>query len=142
MPTNTNQGSIPTSADPEAIRTADVEGFVTTLSTWARALPRKEQALLHLMLAAAASARSPDVGAYLAGFPIPNPGDVVVAATGTSSGVQSDAVVGPSAGAVEGNLSEGQMAGAAGGALARALLNNWGETGPLRPARGRGSSSS
>ena len=142
MPTNTNQDSVPTNAEPEAIRAADVDAFMLTISTWARALPRKEQALLHLMLAAAASTETPDGSAYLAGFPIPNPGDVVVAATGSSTGVQSDEVVGPGAEALAGDLGDGQRAGAAGGALARALLNNWGEAGPLQPAQGRGMASS
>lgn len=142
MPTNTNDASIPSQTNPEAIEAADVDGFMETLSTWVRALPRKEQSLFHVLLAAAASAETPDVAPYLAGFPIPNPGDVIVAATGSSTGSQADEVVGPSAEAIAGDLSDGQAAGAAGGALARALLNNWGEGGPLRPADARGAVSS
>ncbi len=128
MPDNTNDGSIPTAANPEAVSAEDVDGFMHTLSAWARALPRKQQALLHLMLATAATAETPDVGEYLAGFPIPNPGDIIVAATGTTTGTQSQAVVGPADQAIAGgDMSQAEVAGAAGGALARALLNNWGE---------------
>lgn len=126
MPSNTNQASLPPNVNPEAIRAADVEGFLQTVSAWARALPRKEQALLHLLLAAAATAEHPDISGYLAGFPVPNPSDVVVAATGAAEGTQSDSVVGPGAAALAGDLSDAEAAGAAGGALARSLLNAWG----------------
>lgn len=138
MPTNTNEGSIPASAEPKAISGADVDTFVETMAVLARDLPERQQALLHLVLATAAAGEHPDVSGYLAGFPVPNPGDVVVAASGASIGAQADAVVAPSADAIAGDLSEGQAAGAAGGALARAVLNNWGERVPREPARGRG----
>lgn len=138
MPTNTNDGSIPEHVQAEAIGGADVDAFVEQIATLARDLPAKQQALLHLVLATAAAGEHPDVSAYLAGFPIPNPGDAVVAATGAATGAQADAVVGPSAEALAGDLTEGQAAGAAGGALARTLLNAWGEQAPLEPARGRG----
>ena len=127
MPENTNDGSIPTPASQEAISAEDINGFMHTLRTWAKALPREQQALLHLMLATAATAASPDISEYLAGFPIANPRDIIVAATGTATGTQSDAVVGPASEAIAGDLSDAEAAGAAGGALARALLNNWGE---------------
>ena len=127
MPTNTNEASIPANVNPEAIGEQDVTDFMNTLTAWAKALPRKQQSLLHLMLATAAASDNVDASEYLAGFPIPNPGDIVVAATGTATGAQSQAVVGPSAEAIAGDLTEGQAIGAAGGALARALLNSWGE---------------
>lgn len=116
-----------TNAELEPISEADVRGFMETLNVWARALAPKEQALLHLLLATAAAAENPDVSQYLAGFAIPNPEDIIVVATGTSSGTQSADVVGPSAEAVSGDLTGDAAQSAAGSALARALLNNWGE---------------
>jgi hypothetical protein len=116
-----------TEANLEPIGEADVRRFMQTLSTWARDLPRHEQALLHLMLATAAAAENPDVSEYLAGFAIPNPDDVVVVATGTARGAQTGEVVGPSAGVIAGDVTGDAAQAAAGSALARALLNNWGE---------------
>lgn len=111
----------------EPIAQHDVREFVRTLSTWARALPRTEQALLHLLLATAAAAGEPDISPYLAGLVVPNPADVVVAATESAVGVQAGEVVRPSATAVAGRLSLAAGEGAAGSALARAVLNRWGE---------------
>lgn len=127
MPDNTNDGSIPAAVAQDAISADDINGFMHTLRAWARALPREQQALLHLMLATAATAASPDISEYLAGFPIANPRDIIIAATGTATGAQSEAVVGPVSEAIAGDMSDAEAAGAAGGALARALLNNWGE---------------
>jgi hypothetical protein len=127
MPQNTNEASIPVSADPEAIGGADVDAFMHTLTQWATHLPRKEQALLHLMLAAAASVKRADVHEWLAGFPIPNPRDVIVAATGNATGATAGAVVGASADAIAGDMSDAEATGAAGAALARGLLSAWGD---------------
>jgi hypothetical protein len=138
MPANTNDGSIPARTNPEAISGNDVDTFVEVFGVLARDLPVKQQALLHLVLATAASAGNPDISEFLTGFPIPNPRDVIVAASGASTGSQTDAVVAPSAEAIEGDLPDRQAAGAAGGALARALLNIWGEPAPREPAGGRG----
>jgi hypothetical protein len=127
MPQNTNEASIPVSADPEEIRGADVDAFMQTMSAWAKHLPRKEAALLHLLLAAAASVERADVSEWLAGFPIPNPRDVIVAATGNATGATAGPVVGRSADAIAGDMSDADATGAAGGALARGLLSAWGE---------------
>jgi hypothetical protein len=127
MPQNTNEASIPASADPEAIRGADVDAFMRTMTAWAEHLPRKESALLHLMLAAAASVDHADVSEWLAGFPIPNPRDVIIAATGNATGATAGPVVGQSADAIAGDMSDSEATGAAGGALARGLLSAWGE---------------
>jgi len=138
MPTNTNDGSIPQHGEPEAVSGADVDTFVETLAILARELPVPHQALLHLVLATAATVEQQDVSSFLAGFPIPNPEDVIIAASGASTGSQSDAVVGPGVEAITGDLTPGQTAGAAGGALARAVLNMWGERLPREPVSGRG----
>lgn len=127
MPQNTNDASIPAAVAPDEISGPDVDGFMQTLGAWAKALPRKEQALLHLMLAAAASVEQADVSGYLSGFPVPNPRDIIIAATGSSTGAQSGDVVGPVSEAIAGDMSDAEALGAAGGALARALLNTWGE---------------
>jgi hypothetical protein len=127
MPTNTNGASIPASGDPEAVSGSDVDTFVETVATLARDLPLPHQALLHLVLATAATGEQPDVSPFLAGFPIPNPEDVIIAASGASTGAQAEAVIGPSAAAITGDLSLGQAMGAAGSALARTVLNRWGE---------------
>lgn len=127
MPQNTNEASIPVSADPEEIRGPDVDAFMQTMSAWAQELPRKESALLHLMLATAASVERADVSEWLAGFPIPNPRDVIIAATGAATGATAGPVVGQSADAIAGDMSDADATGAAGGALARGLLSAWGE---------------
>jgi hypothetical protein len=138
MSTNPNDRITPKNVEAEQISNADVEAFVQTMATIARDLPQEQQALLHLTLAAAAASGQPDVSEFLAGFPIPNPGDVVVAATGASTGSQSDAVIASSAAAIGEDLSNERRAGAAGSALARSVLNNWGEPLPVEPARSRG----
>ncbi|MGE0543421.1 MAG: hypothetical protein AB7R89_24945 [Dehalococcoidia bacterium] len=138
MPTNTNPGTMPVRVKAEAISSGDVETFVQAMAGLAQNLPVKQQALLHLTLAAAAASGQPDVSGFLAGFPIPNPGDVVVAATEASTGSQSDAVIASSAPAIDEDLPEERRAGAAGSALARSLLNNWGEGRSREPARNRG----
>lgn len=127
MVQNTNQASIPASGTPQEICGADVDAFMQTVGAWARSLPPREQALLNLVLATAASVEHADVSEWLAGFPMPNPRDVIVAATGSSTGAQSGEVVGHSAGALDSDLSDTEVTGAAGAALARALLNVWGE---------------
>ena len=140
MPTNTNDQSIPPNTLPDELSVEDVDGFVHALSEWGRTLPRAQQALLHVVLAAGAAAESPDVGTYLAGFAIPNPRDVIVAATGSATGSQTGAVVGPASDAIAGDMSDGQAAGAAGGVLARAVLNSLGEREPQQPVAARGAS--
>jgi hypothetical protein len=127
MPQNTNEASIPVSADPEEIRGADVDAFVQTVTAWAGRLPRKESALLHLMLATAASVERADVSEWLSGFPIPNPRDVIIAATGNAVGSTAGPVVGQSVEAIAGDMSDAEATGAAGGALARGLLSAWGD---------------
>jgi hypothetical protein len=127
MPQNTNEASIPVSADPEEIRGADVDGFMQTVTAWANRLPRKESALLHLMLATAASVERADVSEWLAGFPIPNPRDVIIAATGNATGSSAGPVVGQSAEAIAGDMRDAEATGAAGAALARGLLSAWGD---------------
>ena len=116
-----------TDANQLSIGDDDVTAFMQTLGQWARSLPPKEQALLHLMLATAAAAENPDVSQYLSGFPIANPEDVVIAATSTTTGADSGSVVGPSRDAIVGDLSGPAAQSAAGSTLARALLNNWAE---------------
>jgi len=127
MVQNTNQASIPTSGDPEEIRGPDVDAFVQTMATWAKRLPRKESALLHLVLATAASVERADISEWLSGFPIPNPRDIIVAATGNATGATAAQVVGPADEAIAGDMSDAEATGAAGGALARGLLSAWGE---------------
>jgi hypothetical protein len=141
MPTNTNRGIAPENVKAEAISSEDVETFVEAMAILAHDLPVKQQALLHLTLAAAAASGQPDVSEFLAGFPVPNPADVVVAATEASTGSQSDAVIAPSAPAIDEELTAERRAGAAGSALARSLLNSWGERLPTEPARSRGGTS-
>jgi hypothetical protein len=138
MPTNTNDASIPASGEPVAVRGADVDTFVEIVATLARDLPLPDQALLPLILATAATGDQPDVSPFLAGFPIPNPEDVIIAASGASTGAQAEAVIGPSAAAITGDRTTGQALGAAGSALARAVLNRWGEQLPVESAQGRG----
>jgi hypothetical protein len=116
-------------ADVKRLRVThdDVSAFVQRLGDWAVTLPDSEQSLLYLVLATAAAAPEPDVTEYLAGIPIPESADIIVEATAASSGTQSDAVIAPSKNVVEGRVSRGAAMGAAGGALARALLNRIGE---------------
>ena len=105
----------------------DVTAFVKRLGDWAVTLSDGEQLLLFLVLATAAAARKPDLSDYLAGFPIPESAAIIVDATAVSTGVQAGAVIAPSENAVAGNVSRGAAMGAAGSALARALLNRLGD---------------
>lgn len=128
MTTNADRRRTAESAATERITERDVSDFIAALDTWTRSRPPRQQALVQLVLATAAAADEPDVSAYLAGLAVPNPEDVVVFATGAASGTQADEVVEPSANAVAGGIAPERTAGAAGGALARALLNRRGES--------------